>query len=335
MINDIIQKHPDAVRWHQSHPWFPVGRAVHAHQQKDQHKFIVASQKAAVYFNDVQRLHWLLFQKPFDKAQIISQFKLNTAENVAANIGSAENLNEFAKEVTIVETPSVTGKETLPLFEAGEIDQMPLPKTSSIIDGEQGVDNISQKEAVFVATKTDEDAATPYDPDDTDGVETEQEEPELVSVSDIGNDPLPSAALHTSLAEVSKQFKDENQGKEDELKIESEPYHTVDYFASQGIKLVLEPNKDDKFGQQLKSFTSWLKQMKRVPGTKMAEKEADPLVDAIASSSLEQGEVLTESMAEVLWKQGKTKQAVEVWHKLQAQHPEKKEYYQTLINQQP
>ena len=34
------------------------------------------------------------------------------------------------------------------------------------------------------------------------------------------------------------------------------PYHMVDYFASQGIKLVLEDNPPDQFGKQLKSFTN-------------------------------------------------------------------------------
>ena len=43
------------------------------------------------------------------------------------------------------------------------------------------------------------------------------------------------------------------------------PYHMVDYFASQGIKLVLEDNPADQFGKQLKSFTDWLKVMKKLP----------------------------------------------------------------------
>jgi hypothetical protein len=37
-----------------------------------------------------------------------------------------------------------------------------------------------------------------------------------------------------------------------------EPYHTVDYFASQGIKAKEESKPKDKFSQQLKSFTEWL-----------------------------------------------------------------------------
>ena len=39
-------------------------------------------------------------------------------------------------------------------------------------------------------------------------------------------------------------------------------YYTIDYFASQGIKVSQEENPKDKFGKQLKSFTDWLKTMK-------------------------------------------------------------------------
>ncbi len=42
-----------------------------------------------------------------------------------------------------------------------------------------------------------------------------------------------------------------------------EPFHTVDYFASQGIKLREEEKAQDKFGQQLLSFTEWLKTLRK------------------------------------------------------------------------
>ena len=42
-----------------------------------------------------------------------------------------------------------------------------------------------------------------------------------------------------------------------------EPYHTVDDFASQGIKMATNEKPKDRFEQQLKSFTQWLKTIKR------------------------------------------------------------------------
>jgi len=59
------------------------------------------------------------------------------------------------------------------------------------------------------------------------------------------------------------------------------PYHMVDYFASQGIKLVLEDNPPDTLSKQLKSFTDWLKVMKKLPvqpsSEKTDEKEAEKI----------------------------------------------------------
>ena len=45
-----------------------------------------------------------------------------------------------------------------------------------------------------------------------------------------------------------------------------EPLYTTDYFASQGIKLSEQALATDKLGKQMKSFTEWLKSMKKLPG---------------------------------------------------------------------
>ncbi|HEX4372152.1 MAG TPA: hypothetical protein VHZ50_02505, partial [Puia sp.] len=53
-------------------------------------------------------------------------------------------------------------------------------------------------------------------------------------------------------------------------------YYTIDYFASQGIKVSQETEPNDKFGKQLKSFTDWLKTMKKLPQqTDESESESD------------------------------------------------------------
>src|SRR6185503_18301542 len=49
-----------------------------------------------------------------------------------------------------------------------------------------------------------------------------------------------------------------------------EPYYTVDYFASQGIKNVIEEKPADRFSQQLKSFTEWLKTIRQLPPQQVA-----------------------------------------------------------------
>jgi tetratricopeptide (TPR) repeat protein len=109
-----------------------------------------------------------------------------------------------------------------------------------------------------------------------------------------------------------------------------EPFHTVDYFASLGIKLSQEEVAKDNFGRQLKSFTEWLKTMKRLPAAEQLKKldpHAEEKVENIAAHSLDNSEILTEAMAEVWVKQGKLEKAIEVYHKLSLINPSKRAYF--------
>ncbi|MEI2737601.1 MAG: hypothetical protein V9F01_02315 [Chitinophagaceae bacterium] len=113
-----------------------------------------------------------------------------------------------------------------------------------------------------------------------------------------------------------------------------EPFHTVDYFASQGIKFKEEEKPKDKFGQQLKSFTDWLKTMKRLPVseiTQTVEVNSEQKVEQLAEHSLEEREVVTEAMAEVWEKQGNTAKAIEVYNKLSLLDPSKSPYFAAKI----
>lgn len=113
-----------------------------------------------------------------------------------------------------------------------------------------------------------------------------------------------------------------------------EPYHTVDYFASQGIKLSKEEVGTDKFGKQLKSFTEWLKTMKRLPPNAPPAATDAPTekgVNNLAERSVADAQVLTESMAEVWQKQGALDKATEVYRKLSLLHPSKRAYFAAKI----
>ncbi|HTJ13173.1 MAG TPA: hypothetical protein VL547_14155 [Dinghuibacter sp.] len=117
-----------------------------------------------------------------------------------------------------------------------------------------------------------------------------------------------------------------------------EPLHTVDYFASQGIKLELEENPTDTLTRHLKSFTEWLKTMKRISPMDGGHTDLDAATEAeiqqLASTANRQREaVVTESMAHVWVLQGKLHKAVEVYNKLSLQHPEKRAYFAAKIEQ--
>ena len=116
-----------------------------------------------------------------------------------------------------------------------------------------------------------------------------------------------------------------------------EPMHMVDYFASQGIKLSEEALTADKLGKQLKSFTEWLKTMKKIhTGSTgmdgMPVEETDRNVQKLADKSNADNEILTESMAEVLARQGKNARAIEVYEKLSLLNPSKSAFFAAKID---
>jgi len=120
-----------------------------------------------------------------------------------------------------------------------------------------------------------------------------------------------------------------------EIPLENVAHHRIDYFESQGIKLEEDKNAD-KLGTQLKRFTEWLKQMKRVNPTQVelkTDEAGESQVQNIAQHSNETQEVVTETMAEVLAKQGKLEQAIEIYEKLSFNNPSKSVYFAAKIEE--
>jgi hypothetical protein len=114
-----------------------------------------------------------------------------------------------------------------------------------------------------------------------------------------------------------------------------EPFHTVDYFASQGIKVTHEETPKDKFGKQLKSFTEWLKTMKRLPAAEIAssvEKSSEQKIENLAADSVSSADVVTEAMAEVWLRQGNEQKAMEIYNKLILLYPSKSAYFAAKID---
>lgn len=110
-----------------------------------------------------------------------------------------------------------------------------------------------------------------------------------------------------------------------------EPMHMVDYFASQGIKLSEEVQTADKLGRQLKSFTEWLKTMKKVHSAETAVSGNEVAVQAMAEKSNAENEVVTEAMAAVFAQQGKQGKAIEVYEKLSLLNPGKSTFFASQI----
>ena len=113
-----------------------------------------------------------------------------------------------------------------------------------------------------------------------------------------------------------------------------EPLFTSDYFAAQGIKLSEEVAPNDQLGKQLKSFTAWLKTMKKVHGSNPpTSANVDVQVEKMAENSNQNTEIITEAMADIYMKQGKLDKAEAIFHKLSLQNPSKSVYFADKIEQ--
>ena len=168
----------------------------------------------------------------------------------------------------------------------------------------------------------------PDNPPEVDETEEEYEEP-------VDELPLPDGKLSDLLSEQLADFKKPIDAGT-QLEIETERLHTIDYFASQGIKIDLSKIPQDKLTSQLRKFTDWLKQMKHV-NNEAADlgtgSDLEHAVALIAENSNESREVVTETMAEVLEKQGQLDKAIQLYIKLSFINPEKTAYFAAKIQQ--
>lgn len=230
---------------------------------------------------------------------------LGLADPVAAEDNPAE-MNETDEEES--EGARLTLEEVLPdeISEPEWIPEEPLHAAEVGREDETEFQNGQWQEE---KTSEESEAIQPEDeyPDDEASAETEEQQPANEDVE-----------LTNELVGANMDF---------------EPLHTIDYFASQGIKLREEDLKDDRLSQQVKSFTGWLKSMKQLhPGRLPEQNEViEKIIQNAAEISNVGPDVLTEAMADVLVKQNKKDKAIEMYQKLSLMNPSKSAYFAAKI----
>ena len=148
------------------------------------------------------------------------------------------------------------------------------------------------------------------------------------------------AKLNSLLNNQVAQFNEEVDAS-DVLDYEKETTSSLqkDYFAAQGIELDLSKLPQDKFTQQLRSFTAWLKVIKNKDGSDQTDQIAamgpdqEQMIAQIAEKANVPADILTESMAEIWEKQGNLKKAIATLEKLSFIFPEKSVYFASRIEQ--
>jgi hypothetical protein len=355
----------DSGNWSKKHQWFSLGQLVDASNKKQESNDADTAQSIAIYFNNIQRLHWLLHEQPFNKNKILNDLNVPVStegmqatpqpfpkkehpqavvestqliaiaaveENDAVQtIAVKENSNELVDDVvvhrfenttTIKELPEVDDDEDI-IIESVEdtpelvAENQPLAEVeinndSSTAEAQEPINNFDERLPENKADNAENDVSVFSE------VSNIEKEAVIENKDETANADLSSENIKRSLDDSDKA-----------MELSFEPYHTIDYFASQGIKV--DAKADDRLGKQLKSFTSWLKSMKRLPTTE--DIPAGMPTVQIQDKSLEDIDVITEAMAAVLVKQGKKEQAIEIFKQLSLLHPEKSRYFAAQIEQ--
>ncbi|GEO08639.1 hypothetical protein [Segetibacter aerophilus] len=332
-------------------PYFPVTQFLLAKKLKDENEqeYLLQVQKTALYFSNP---YWLEYQ---------------LTEETAAGENVEQTLPESPIET--IETPQPLELENQPdqeiapntfkVAEGNEVLEAPteIPENATAVTEDKVDENISEESTtLFNGTQAAEQTASVLEEHLSPATELEviELEEEMAGVTH-GTDEFTEKFLeetgnglqkdqtvddeHDRMFQNIKAMLDASSEEADadtkNATIAIDPYYTIDYFASQGIKLELDQNPQDQLGQNLKKFTQWLRHMKKLgpedatEAINRTETEAD--IQQIADSSNTVREVVTEAMASVLEKQGKKDKAIELYNKLSFLNPHKSAYFADKI----
>jgi hypothetical protein len=331
-------------------PYFPVSQFLLAKKLKaeNEQEYVLQVQKTALYFSNP---YWLQFQLTEDDAGQNDDL-FDIAENPSKTFKPTQPL-ELEDQPT----------EDLALDNVGEDNEALEAFVETIVTNAAVTDDTTDENVSTTSTHTIDDIAQAAEP--TDPVlqehlspETELEvielKEEMAGVTHASNELTetfleetgnasqkdePPADEHDRMFQNIKAMLDASSEEADadtkNATIPIDPYYTIDYFASQGIKLELDQNPQDQLGQNLKKFTHWLRHMKKLGPEDATETinrtETDADIQQIADSSNTVREIVTEAMASVLEKQGKNDKAVELYSKLSFLNPHKSAYFTNKI----
>lgn len=334
------------------YPYFGPAQFLLAQKLKEEGSSEHAAQlqKASFYFSNPLWLHFLINSPGND--EIIAEFSPKTFDTGSQEKPGAPDIEQQAdvspQEELSNEAPTETSQEedAASSFNSS-VPEEPVEKQmeyeAGILMGSEEKntevpENIaapSEEQFVQVESTTSEKITGSLTEPETEP--TNEQQPVFSSdkeeFSQLQEDQPGQEATHTFAGMTSLKIE---PIKDSDKVLTFEPYHTVDYFASQGIRFREEEKPKDKFGQQLKSFTEWLKALKRLPDAEVSVPPAvatDQKIEQMAEKSLADENVITEAMAEVWEKQGNPGKAIEIYNKLSLSDPAKSSYFVAKIEQ--
>ncbi len=307
-----------------SYPYFaPVQMLLSAKlKAENSSEFLKQAQKTSLYFTNPYWLHYLLQEKASktileDNSPSLMDYQLPNSSTM--KLVSEEILPNLQEEMSI---------ENQILPEENDFsNNISIPTIELVKEMMRGIDKQELPESAFKTTFEDEIDHHPNF-EEQGSIVSQLERYNEEAATDLSNSKI-SNLLSSQLADFKKPVKEA-----EELEITREPMHTIDYFASQGIKIDLSKIPQDKLTTHLRRFTDWLKFMKHDnpnPIDLGTNQDLEEAVEIIANTSNEQKEIVTETMADVLQKQGQLDKAIQLYIKLSFLNPEKSAYFASKI----
>lgn len=362
-----------------SYPYFTPAQFFSLYlSDKESPAYAAQAKKTGVLFNNNYWLNYLLlasgdnnevstsqdFSGNIETTEVLQKQRDATADNIQNTTAESE------MEADALLTESlVTNKEIIIISEGTDQhrqEAIEIPQaTNSVVEREQTdesspaapadlilIEDLIPDQSVTQEVVVADELAEDFDSstNETEEAEIKASPEEIVSITEV-QQPADENIILANETGVTNDIENEaplhipfNISKElvTEDSITFEPLHTSDYFASVGIKFSEEAKPVDRLGQQMKSFTEWLKTMKKIHADQFAETGSAPQsaaqtneqhIQQLAEASNRDGEVLTEAMADVLVQQGRVTKAVEVLEKLSLLNPGKITYFAAKINQ--
>jgi hypothetical protein len=287
--------------------------------------------KAAALFNNP---HWLHFQLQQANAGII------TPETLYGNTAALPADNTDNNDDAVIAAPGFTAAivENVPqdlLTEDKAVEAVPEVQLMPAENEDNNDDEVLVTTPPVTEAPTAVSIAEERMQADSKGAELPTLTAEQLMLAENADNDDDSLPMEEEIAPIKITIPGPVPQQFDASAPAFEPMHLVDYFASQGIKLSDEVQTADKLGKQLKSFTEWLKTMKKIHtvATEANAGVSDMVIQTLAAKSNAEGEIVTEAMAEVLGQQGKAGKAIEVYQKLSLLNPAKSAFFAAKIEQ--
>src|ERR1700712_4321673 len=144
-IEQIKSLHCDSDDWYAKYPWFSIGQLIHTNNQKEIPTFWSTAQKTAIFFNDTQRLHYLLHEKPINKSGLLRQYNIGI-------VGDAQEMpQQVQTKLAKQTTPEIHLEEEI-IEEINDSENIVLSKFITKVEQENEI-----KEAGLIDDKNFED----------------------------------------------------------------------------------------------------------------------------------------------------------------------------------